>query len=223
MKKELSTLEILQKIKNNELTGKDLTRELRLEIVGHLSLLGWTPPKIATVIGYSDRQVQRFVQEFKKANQLTVTSSYGPEYVGYWIQRMEASIAFFTRTYNDPNQSMQTRMFAAVAGTKVLIDMTTKLQTLGYLPTHKFDASKLLNLQPSSQDQEANTKEAQLDPLMAKSFDMLHPMDRERLIEMYRKEMRELNDRIKTRENMQNIYDETKRLQSPDTSMPGGS
>ena len=79
MKKELSTLEILQKIKNNELTGKDLTRELRLEIVGHLSLLGWTPPKIATVIGYSDRQVQRFVQEFKKANQLTVTSSYGPE------------------------------------------------------------------------------------------------------------------------------------------------
>lgn len=131
--KDASTIRTIQRLRAREISGKELSKDHRLDVVFTLRLRGLGTAAIADLLDYSDRQVLRLTDKAWKINSHEFGINSWKLHIGKYIHRMDAVIEFLTRTYNDSNCSWQERIVAAVNAGKANTMLTDTLQPLGFL------------------------------------------------------------------------------------------
>ena len=133
---EVPTLKLIQQIKNKTLSPKLVSREIRPSMVGYLILDGWSRTQIAQLFECSERTVRRYVEDFEETNKISTSPEFVRKKAGYFVVASENQIAALLRIARSPNTSNPERIAAEVSAWKIRVDTLTKLQDLGFLPTH---------------------------------------------------------------------------------------
>jgi len=132
---EVPTLKLLQQIKNKTLSPKLVSREIRSLMVGNLVLDGWSHPQIAQLLECSEKTIQRDLQNFEDTNKVSPSPEFIRKKVGYFLVAAESQIVALLRIARSPNATNTEKIASEIAVWKIRVDMISKLQSLGFLPS----------------------------------------------------------------------------------------
>lgn len=229
MKNELSITELIQKLKNRDLSGKSLTGKERLCVVGYLKSRGETCASIGIFLGYSDRQIRRIYQEFRKANAHYFSKDFWREEIGSFIRTTENAKEFLTRSYHDSAHDISIRVPAAASLWKLSNETMITLGKLGCLPTQDIvirDGLYLASANPPKEIKKIKWIPRTPDDLLIANVaeKIMTYMEREKLYEVMKKAHGEMLDPIKTKENAEALRKQLKDLgNDTQRSTPAGS
>lgn len=129
-----SVQQILQMLKDKTISGRFVPLDKRAEIVGYLSLEGWTHSQIAQLFEFSEKNVQRALQEFRRQNQTATSPEFMRERIGYFLCASDNQVAALLRLARSLQTSTKQKIEAEFAAWKIRLDTISKLQSLGFLP-----------------------------------------------------------------------------------------
>jgi len=162
---DISVTQAITRLRSREISGKELPKELLLDIVLTLRLHGHGTTALADLLGYSYRQVQRFTKEVWRINRHEFTVEFWKSHIGKYNLRMEAAIEFLTRIYNDSSYAPPARVIAATSAGRLATLWTDTLRSVGCLPIDGIKVKSKLYKDEQAQKSEIDSAE---NPIMAK-------------------------------------------------------
>jgi len=181
MPEDISVSDAIEKIRSGEMTGKDLPKELLRETILILRGKGQEQNVIAKFLGYSCRQVRRFIKDVRKANRFVYTEDTHTEHIGWFVMNAQTQIDFLTRTYNNSGCPEKDRILACIGAWKIAKGLTESLQSLGVLPSSERLISLSAIYAEKGRDSFNGAKTNALPPGM-EGFEDLAPIDRDAIL-----------------------------------------
>jgi len=141
-KQEKPILSLLQNIQSGAVDPRDISKDLRQQIVEVLLLEGTMVPQIAQILKVSDKTIRRDIADIKERNALTPSLELAKQTIGDLKMKSEAHRSHLMRLARIQDASVSERSLAEYYAWKVSKELVEKLQSLGYLPMvpHKIDA-----------------------------------------------------------------------------------
>jgi len=130
-----NVIDIIRQIKANGLDPNDLSKIERRRCVQHLSGEGLSVPEIAQVMGVSDRTVARDRKAIHEEEALEHDPHLASLMAGRLVSEAELVIQRIRRVSRDRETPHAVRVEAEKSCYMILVSMTDRLQSLGYLPT----------------------------------------------------------------------------------------
>lgn len=127
-------LTLIKQIREKRLDPRVLSAEDRRRCVTVLSGEGYSAAEIGQILERGERTIFRDLAAVRAANALKVTPHFPLQMAGEMCRQAEVSISRLRRIAREPAASAMERLMAESAAWRVLYDMMTKLQSLGYLP-----------------------------------------------------------------------------------------
>lgn len=134
-KEESPVFKIIQEIKDGKREAKDLSKEQRQECVDSLDLQGYNISQIAQVLDRSEKTIRRDLQDVKTRRSVKPNLELATQIVGNMIAKLEACQSYLMRLANSKEGSLQEKSQAIFYAGKMMLELTEKLQSLGYLPS----------------------------------------------------------------------------------------
>lgn len=134
-KEESPVFKIIQEIKDGKREAKDLSKEQRQECVDSLDLQGYNISQIAQVLDRSEKTIRRDLQDVKTRRSVKPSLELATQIVGNMIAKLEACQSHLVRLANSKEGSLQEKSQAIFYAGKMMLELTEKLQSLGYLPS----------------------------------------------------------------------------------------
>ncbi len=134
-KEESPVFKIIQEIKDGKREAKDLSKEQRQECVDSLDLQGYNISQIAQVLDRSEKTIRRDLQDVKARRSVKPSLELATQIVGNMIAKLEACQSYLMRLANSKEGSLQEKSQAIFYAGKMMLELTEKLQSLGYLPS----------------------------------------------------------------------------------------
>lgn len=129
------TIELLRRVRSGELSPDLLDADARRACVECLLVEGRTVAEIAAILRVSDRTVTRDKARLLTDNAVRWEPGFVEAHVGMLQRCAEQARSGFLRVARDPACGHGARIKAERAAWRVLIDLTTSLQSFGWLPT----------------------------------------------------------------------------------------
>src|SRR3989338_2264560 len=133
-KEESPVFKIIQEIKDGKREAKNLSKEQRQECVDSLDLQGYNISQIAQVLDRSEKTIRRDLQDVKTRRSVKPSLELATQIVGNMIAKLEAAQSYLMRLANSKEGSLQEKSQAIFYAGKMMLELTEKLQSLGYLP-----------------------------------------------------------------------------------------
>ena len=134
-KEESPVFKIIQEIKEEKREAKDLSKEQRQECVDSLDLQSYNISQIAQVLDRSEKTIRRDLQDVKTRRSVKPSLELATQIVGNMIAKLEAAQSYLMRLANSKEGSLQEKSQAIFYAGKMMLELTEKLQSLGYLPS----------------------------------------------------------------------------------------
>lgn len=134
-KDESPVFKIIQEIKEGKREAKDLSKEQRQECVDSLDLQGYSISQIAQALNRSEKTIRRDMQDVKARRSVRPSLELATQIVGNMIVKLEACQSYLMRLANSKEGSLQEKSQAIFYAGKMMLELTEKLQSLGYLPS----------------------------------------------------------------------------------------
>jgi predicted transcriptional regulator len=141
-KKEISVLNLLQKIQSGAVDPRDMDKEVRKQVVEALACEGSSVPQIAQILKVSDKTIRRDLSSIKENNAFSPSIEMAKKLIGDMRMKAEVHRTYLMRLARTKNVSVSERSLAEYYSWKVTKELIEKLQSLGYLPLvpHKIAA-----------------------------------------------------------------------------------
>ena len=145
---ERGVLEMIRQIKTGALDPKALSTEDRQTCVMHLGSEGLSVPEIAQVLKRSERTIARDRKAIQEANAIEHDPKLAGQFAGRLVAEAETCIARIRRVTRDKDAPHAVKVDGEKGCYEILSDLTSRLQSLGYLPTaaHRIQADLTHNL-----------------------------------------------------------------------------
>lgn len=134
-KEESPVFKIIQEINEEKREAKDLSKEQRQECVDSLDLQGYNLSQIAKTLNRSEKTIRRDLQDVKARRSVKPSLELATQIVGNMIAKLEACQSHLMRLANSKEGSLQEKSQAIFYAGKMMLELTEKLQSLGYLPS----------------------------------------------------------------------------------------
>ena len=134
-KEESPVFKIIQEIKDGTREAKDLSKEQRQECVDSLDLQGYNISQIAQVLNRSEKTIRRDLQDVKARRSVKPSLELATQIVDNMIAKLEACQSHLVRLASSKEGSLQEKSQAIFYAGKMMLELTEKLQSLGYLPS----------------------------------------------------------------------------------------
>jgi len=134
-KEESPVFKIIQELKDGKREAKDLSKEQRQECVDSLDLQGYNVSQIAKTLNRSEKTIRRDLQDVKARRSVKPSLELATQIVGNMIAKLEACQSHLVRLANSKEGSLQEKSQAIFYAGKMMLELTEKLQSLGYLPS----------------------------------------------------------------------------------------
>jgi transposase-like protein len=131
---EKPILSLIQQINSGEVDPKELSPEIRQQIVEVLTLEGYSVPQIAQIVQVSEKTVRRDINAIKERNGLNPSVELTRRLVGDLVMKAEAHRSYLMRMARSREGSMAERSLTEFYAWKVQEALIQRLQLLGYLP-----------------------------------------------------------------------------------------
>ena len=179
---ELPVVEVLKKIKDGGLDPVVLSKESRQACVEALAIEGYNSSHIASLLKKSDRTIRRDLVEIRANNSIFASPEFTAMICGELLlmaRNQYARLKQLARSNEIPGEEK-----ARVEYMSWLIfkELTDKLFKIGFLPVAKKSTVEQQRMTQNLEKQE-DQEEYKIDPAMLKIYEVMTPMDRERLIE----------------------------------------
>lgn len=133
-KQDQPILSLIQQINSGEVNPKDLSPELRQQVVEVLTLEGYSVPQVAQIVQVSEKTVRRDLNVIKERNGLSPSVELTRRLVGDLVMKAEAHRSYLMRMARSREGSMAERSLTEFYAWKVQEALIQRLQLLGYLP-----------------------------------------------------------------------------------------
>lgn len=134
-KEESPVFKIIQEIKEGKREAKDLSKEQRQECVDSLDLQGYNVSQIAQVLDRSEKTIRRDLLDVKQRRSVKPSLELATQIVGNMIAKLEAAQSCLMRLANAKEGSLKAKSQAIFYAGQMMLELTEKLQSLGYLPS----------------------------------------------------------------------------------------
>ncbi len=134
MDNDKPVLSLLQQIQSGQIDPRDLSKEVRQQVVEALILEGSSVPQIAQILQVSDKTIRRDVAAIKERNALSPSLDLAKKLIGDLTMKAETHRSYLMRLARSQGASVSERSIAEFYAWKVSKELIEKLQLLGYLP-----------------------------------------------------------------------------------------
>ena len=131
----INSIDLLQRIKAGILHPKSLSAEGRRSCTEHLLAEGLSDAAIGKILHVTDRTVRRDKRKIREQNAVVPRSDLLPEMVGRLMMAAEQAMGSFLRMARDKSVPPAVGLAAVVQYWRTNLELATKMQSLGYLPT----------------------------------------------------------------------------------------
>jgi transposase len=130
-----NVIDIIRQIKSGSLNPSDLSKIERRMCIKHLGAEGLAVPEIAQVLGVSDRTVARDRKSIHEGQALEHDPRMASRMAGRLVNEAEVVMQRLRRISRDRETPPAIRVDVEKTCFGVLVGLTERLQSLGYLPT----------------------------------------------------------------------------------------
>lgn len=131
---EQPILTIIQRIKDNLLDPKLLSKEQRQQCVEVFSAEGLTEVTIAQILNVSTKTISRDLQAIRERNALTPNVDLAKQIIGEYAHKMRIHHAYQMRLARSKEASVSEKIQSEYYASIILNQFIERLQSLGYLP-----------------------------------------------------------------------------------------
>ena len=131
---ERSTIETLKAIQSGKLDPDAIGTDDRRRLVEYLTAEGYSKADMATIVKVSERTVERDRKSIREANAIGRHPDLLPQMVGRLVAEAELAIQQIRKTSRERTVAAATKIDAYHRCYQIQSDLTSKLQSLGYLP-----------------------------------------------------------------------------------------
>ena len=187
-KEDPPIVEILIKIKEGALDPSLLTRESRLACVEALVADGYGSSHIASVLKKSDRTIRRDLAEVRANNSVFASPEFSAMIAGELLLMARNQYARLKQIARSKEIPVEEKARVEYMSWLIFKELTDKLYKIGYMPVAKKSTAEKKSL-PQDPEKKEDQEEYKIDPAMLKIYEVMSPMDRERLIEKLHKDI----------------------------------
>ncbi|MDP3791392.1 MAG: helix-turn-helix domain-containing protein [Candidatus Omnitrophota bacterium] len=134
-KEESPVFKIIQEIKDKTRDAKDMPKESRQECVETLYSEGYSVSQIAQLLDRSEKTIKRDIQDIRQRGSVRPSVELAAQLVGDMLKKLEVCHSYLVRIAHSKEGSLQEKSQAVYYASKIITEMTERLQTLGYLPS----------------------------------------------------------------------------------------
>jgi transposase len=179
---ELSVIEVLKRIKEGGLDPALLSKESRQECVGALVVEGYSSGQVASLLKKSDRTIRRDLEEVRTNNSIFASPEFTAMIGGELLSMARNQYARLKQLARSNEVPGEEKARVEYMSWLIFKELTDKLHKVGFLPTAKKPTVEKQSL-PKNLEKKKDQDEYTIDPAMLKIYEVMSPMDRERLIE----------------------------------------
>ena len=179
---DFPVFEVLKKIKDGGLDPVLLSKESRQACVEALAIEGYNNSNIASLLKKSDRTIRRDLVEIRENNSIFASPEFTAMIGGELLllaRNQYARLKQLARSNEVPGEEKARIEYMSWL---IFKELTDKLFKIGFLPVAKKSTVEQQSMTQNLEKQE-DQAEYKIDPAMLKIYEVMTPMDRERLIE----------------------------------------
>jgi|GEM_PF-5429201 len=177
--------ELLRKIKDGTIKGRDLPPLVRQECVEALIFEGFSNAQIQSVIGCADRMLRRDIEAICRRNALLPSAENTQQLMGEYLWKVRMHHASITRLARTKDTTPYQRAQMEAAAFQVIDRMMERLQFLGILPNQGKNGRALLPYYPDKLQEKERKKNSLLaENNLKDAVSKLNPVAQERLLKV---------------------------------------
>lgn len=195
--------DLLQRIKNNLLDPRSLSKSTRQACVETLILEGCNHSLIASLLKKSDRTIRRDIREIRKRNSIKASPELTSELLGEFIANAHHSYVYLKQTARNSNVSLGEKAQVEFLAWRVLREMIQTLHVVGLL-------DRCSNYPPvdSVRDKKDKPSVSEREKEIEMTYRHMSPIEREKLSEKIYKEIVIVDEKIAEEEKREKAENE---------------
>ena len=135
LKDEQPVFSLIQQIKDGTVAPETLTKELRGRCVEVLLGEGYTVATMAQILKRSEKTIKRNIEDIRERNAISPDINLAKKIIGEMVMYARINRDYLMKLARIKDASVSEKAQSEYYAFKVLVELLTKLQTLGYLPT----------------------------------------------------------------------------------------
>lgn len=156
---ERSVAETLRAIHEGACAPEQLDTPDRQALVGHLTAEGWSVARTAQLLRVADRTIHRDRARIRRAHAVERSPQVVAESIGRLIQEADTSLQHLRQIGRDPAAEPRDRIEAERSAFHIVERLTSRLQSLGILPTATQKLEADLTHRPGAPPEAAQLRE----------------------------------------------------------------
>ena len=184
---ELPVVEVLIKIKDGVLDPVLLPKETRLACVEALAAEGYGSSHIASVLKKSDRTIRRDLAEVRTNNSIFASPEFSAMLAGELLSMARNQYARLKQIARSNEVPAEEKARVEYMSWLIFKELADKLYKMGFMPVAKKSIIEKLTSEqqdmPQNHEKKEDQEEYKIDPFTLKIYEVMSPMDRERLLE----------------------------------------
>ncbi|MDD5044187.1 MAG: hypothetical protein PHH69_05340 [Candidatus Omnitrophica bacterium] len=132
---EIPILSLIQQVKDNTIDPKTLDKELRQACVEVFLVEGYSISGMAQILNRSEKTIHRDIEEIRDRNALSPNAELAKKLIGELLVYSRSHRDHLMRLSRSKEGSISERAQAEYYAARVWLDLTARLQSIGYLPS----------------------------------------------------------------------------------------
>ena len=134
-KDEQPIFSFIQEIKDGTLAPEALTKDLRQRCVEVFLGEGYSVTSIAQILKRSEKTIKRDIEDIRERNAITPDINLAKKIIGELVMYARINRDYLMKLARTKDASVAEKAQSEYCVFKVLVELMTKLQSLGYLPS----------------------------------------------------------------------------------------
>jgi DNA-binding CsgD family transcriptional regulator len=134
-KDEQPIFSFIQEIKDGTLAPEALTKDLRQRCVEVFLGEGYSVTSIAQILKRSEKTIKRDIEDIRERNAITPDINLAKKIIGELVMYARINRDYLMKLARTKDASVAEKAQSEYCAFKVLVELMTKLQSLGYLPS----------------------------------------------------------------------------------------
>ncbi len=134
-KDEQPTFSLIQQIKDGSVAPETLTKDLRQRCVEVLLGEGYNIATMAQILKRSEKTIKRDVDDIREHNSISPDIDLAKKIIGEMVMYARINRDYLMKLARTKESSVAEKAQSEYYAFKVLVELMTKLQSLGYLPS----------------------------------------------------------------------------------------
>jgi DNA-binding CsgD family transcriptional regulator len=134
-KDEQPIFSFIQEIKDGTLAPEALTKDLRQRCVEVFLGEGYSVTSIAQILKRSEKTIKRDIEDIRERNAITPDINLAKKIIGELMMYARINRDYLMKLARTKDASVAEKAQSEYCAFKVLVELMTKLQSLGYLPS----------------------------------------------------------------------------------------